>query len=380
METSNKINKKNAFSAMDSMALKGVAIIIMMFHHCFLNPERYEGYTVDFSPLGETFVGEISYIFKICVSLFAFVSGYGLYSSAKNKCNDMKTTEQWVISRLIKTLSGFWVVYVLIFAFAQIYASFPQETYCIKGNASGIVFAVIDFLGLANLLGTPTLVSTWWYMSAAIIFIVLVPIIIKFMNKFGVVALLVSVFAIPRLLGGGYPGGTTPTSFVIALVLGVVFARYDLFAKLDNIKLTKFSFLNEIISIVVMIVLLVASFYMYLRLALNSLWEYHYGLCAIIFIQFCRVCIIRIPVIKQILIFLGKHSMNVFLIHTFIRYTFFKPFTYSFEHFLLIVVVLLAISTGLSFVIVEPLKKLIKYDKLINKFTDKVTSLIVDKS
>lgn len=53
----------------------------------------------------------------------------------------------------------------------------------------------------------------------------------------------------------------------------------------------------------------------------------------IIVIAFAASFITMIPGIRQVLLFLGKHSMNIFLIHTFIRHYFWSDFIYSFGHF-----------------------------------------------
>lgn len=37
-----------SFSKRDSMCMKGIAILIMMFHHCYRSKDRFEKYIVDF--------------------------------------------------------------------------------------------------------------------------------------------------------------------------------------------------------------------------------------------------------------------------------------------------------------------------------------------
>ena len=43
------------FTRQQSMAIKGIAIIMMMIHHCFLDESRYAGFHVDFSPFSVLF-------------------------------------------------------------------------------------------------------------------------------------------------------------------------------------------------------------------------------------------------------------------------------------------------------------------------------------
>ena len=75
--------KKKEFSIDNTLALKGIAIIMLIFHHCFRKADLFEDYTVSFFPFSQDFIVEISLTFKICVSIFAFITGYGLMLSLK---------------------------------------------------------------------------------------------------------------------------------------------------------------------------------------------------------------------------------------------------------------------------------------------------------
>lgn len=96
------------------------------------------------------------------------------------------------------------------------------------------------------------------------------------------------------------------------------------------------------------------------------MWELKFAVVPVFFICFCRYCIIRIPVIKNILEFLGRHSFTLFLTHSFIRYTYLNEFIYSFKNFMLIYVVLFSLSLLLA-IVIDLIKKFVQYDKLINK-------------
>lgn len=64
-----------------SLALKGIAITLMMIHHNFRNTSLFSSYNVSFYPFNDQSVVSFAYACKICVSMFAFISGYGLYLS-----------------------------------------------------------------------------------------------------------------------------------------------------------------------------------------------------------------------------------------------------------------------------------------------------------
>ena len=69
--------KENTFSKRDSLAVKGAAILLMLCLHCFRIPELYAGFPVNFAPFPEDLVNRICTYGKVCVGIFAFISGYG---------------------------------------------------------------------------------------------------------------------------------------------------------------------------------------------------------------------------------------------------------------------------------------------------------------
>lgn len=83
---------------------------------------------------------------------------------------------------------------------------------------------------------------------------------------------------------------------------------------------------------------------------------------------------VDIPVIGRVLEFLGKHSLNMFLTHTFIRWVWFKDFTYSL-HYAVVIYGFLVISTVLISVLLEEVKKLIHYSDWIKWIQNKIVAV-----
>lgn len=349
----------------DSLALKGISIAIMLFHHLYCSVDRFENYTVDFSPFSQSTVVSVSLFFKICVSIFAFITGYGLLKSVSNINFDRKDVAKWYSTRLIKTMSGFWIIYLLAFMVTMLIDAKPIETYFGGSRILGVLYVILDFSGLANLFDTPTLNSTWWYMSAAIIFIMLIPIIYLIAKKIGYLPVIVAVAAIPRLLKVGYPGGVNAYSFILPVIFGMVFAQYGLFEKITD-KLPKNKVLSYIECFAVFGVMCVLCYLLFRVYPQHKGWEFNYAVVPVIVICFCRYCVVRIPVIKQILCFLGKHSMTIFLTHTFIRGIYLSEFIYSFDNFMLSYIVLLVMSVALA-VVIDLIIKAVRYDNLTKK-------------
>lgn len=47
------MKKNHTLTKQDSAALKGIAILLMIFHHCFLDPSRFAGHIVSFAPFSK---------------------------------------------------------------------------------------------------------------------------------------------------------------------------------------------------------------------------------------------------------------------------------------------------------------------------------------
>lgn len=363
-------------SKKDSLALKGVAILIMLFHHLYCSVDRFENFTIDFAPFSQSTVVSVSLFFKICVSIFAFITGYGLLKSIANIDFNNKSVFKWNVTRLIKTMSGFWLIYILSFVVSMIIDRRPLTVYFDGSRIKGVLYVLLDFLGLANLFDTPTLNSTWWYMSAAIVFILIIPIIYLVTRKIGYLPVVLLIVALPRLMNVDYPGGVNAYSFILPVIFGMIFAEYNLFEKMSDI-MPKNKALSYITSFLVFGIMCVLCYLLFRVYPQYKGWEFNYGVVPVIVICFVRYCIICIPVIKQILQFFGKHSMTIFLTHTFIRGIYLTEFVYSFKNFMLIYVILLAMSTVLA-VVIDLFISLIRYNKLTGKMVE-ASNKAIDK-
>lgn len=357
--------KDKGLTKSDSLALKGIAIIIMVFHHLYCEEKRFDKYVVDFSPFSQDFVVDISMMMKICVSIFAFITGYGLLKSIAKTPLDRSSVLKWNITRLLKTMSGFYFVYIIAFVITQLLSGYPMKTYFSGSRIKGIVYVLADFTGLSTLFDTPCMLGEWWYMSAAIIFILLVPIIYGAAKKIGYLPIITIIIMLPRLLKTGYPGGINPYSFILPMVFGMVFSDYNIFERLSAIK-PKNRAVAYITDFVFFGLSIVFFYFVCINFKTSEAWELKFAVFPVFFICFCRYCIVRIPVVKNILEYLGKRSYTLFLTHTFISSVYLNAFTYSFKNFMLNYVVLFALSLLLA-VVIDFIKKLVQYDKFINK-------------
>ena len=356
----------DSFSKRDSAIVKGCAILLMMVHHCFLSG-RFSDFSIDFYPFTQSTITNFAAFSKICVSLFAFVSGYGMYCSLKQLSVEHSSQGKisvWIWRRYVRSFSDYWLVVVLSWVICYLIDGRTRTVYFSGHILTGFANMLIEFLGLSNLLGTPLLNGTWWYMSAAFVFIIIAPLLFSLLTRFGSIVCLSLVVIIPRLFNG-YPGTISPLTFVPSFCLGLVCAHTSLFETLSSfVSNRKRLIFLGIISASASLIAFLTCF----RLDTNLLWDIKWGLFPVIHIVFIWSVLAHIPGLKQVLLFLGKHSANIFMVHTFFRDTYLRNFIYSRKHFLLIILTLLALSLAAS-ILFEEFKKIIRYKEFVKKLT-----------
>lgn len=360
------------FTKEHTMQMKGIAIIILLFHHCFLNAQRwatvpYEKlattkgwgyYPISFAPFSSHTIQYLASFSKICVAMFVFMTGYGMwvsYESQKKKT----TMSNYIKKRMVTLMTGFLIIFVVTEILAIPTGRFI-EVY--GHDFRSVVYMIIDALGLAKLLGTPLFCLTWWYMSLAIVLIMIFPFVHSIMEKYQWVVVVASII-VPRACGFGQ--STDLFRYLLAYTLGMYFAQHDLLARIKE-KFMEQNVAGKLLSLIVSLIGLAVI----IKCRQNAWIGWKYldfwdGFAAMYVIVNSYIYILNGKWIVKGLGFLGKHSMNIFLIHSFYRDVFFHEFTYSFYYAWLDYIVLMAISLVTSMVL-EWFKKLIRYEKFID--------------
>lgn len=347
----------------DSLALKGIGILLMIFHHCYRSTEKYSGYNIVFAPFQEMLVVNYGMYAKICVSIFVFVSGYGLMSGYSRlmqtaNVNAQKVTA-WTEKHIISTMQGYWFVAPMSYLFYGIFNGFQFSKWG-SGPCEKMLYIFFDCVGLSGILDTKSLNGTWWYIGTAVIFVAAVPVLSWIVDKFGAIECIIFVFVLPRMLQLGFLGGRNAYSFLMMLLIGMLCYKYDFIAKFESWKLLKNTHLNQIGKFMLIVILVYCGILSSERIKIGLLWEYKYAVIPFIVILFCVEYVFKIPFCKEILTFLGKHSGNIWLIHTFVR-DWLGNYIWSTKYFWIIPLIILAVSLGISFII-EFCKWVIGYD------------------
>lgn len=365
----------DSFDINCSLVIKGCVIILMMMHHLFRAPSLYKSYDINFLFFNEEFINTLFTYFKLCVGTFAFISGYAL-SKSYNKRPAELDAGRYIAHRLVKTLLSFQFVYLFVLLISWIINALPYHTYFEgKSVAVGILNMLADMFGVQALFGTPSLDSSWWYMSAAIVFILVVPLLSVAVKRLGWLVPTLAVVLIPRLLSIGFLGGTGTLTFVFSALLGVIFQQYDLFDFFEKVRVKFFGkrVIEEIFTFLIFAGIVVLGYYIYDVADKKYFWEVCYGLVPLSFILFANRYIAKIPYLRQFLIFFGKHSANMFFIHTVIR-SYLLDFIYCQQNFLISIVILISVSL-LGSLLIELLKKLVCFDKLSEYILNKISGL-----
>ncbi len=371
MNTQEKIEKKavDLFNVQYSNCLKGVAVVILLFHHCFLNKARYKGYTLKlFFP--EYYLNYLASFGKICVSLFVFVSAYGLTKKmmSLNKKSDIPYSEgsrNVICTRLVKLLGNFMFVFLcIVLACRVLCPGLLQNCYGTKFPDNAEYF-LVDMFGLADYLETPSLKATFWYYGLAIFIILIIPLLFLLLKKMDAFMFMVFMTIVNFFFEFH---DANIRHYFLCIGIGMVCAYTNFITRGleykfsdSEVKNKIIKFILEFICVFVLMVLRQGP----LKGRLYPLWD---AVIPVVVTLFCCEFIFSVSLFNKLFHFLGIYSAGIFLIHNFIRTTWFGEFTYSFGYPVVIVLVLLADSLAAS-MLVEALKKLLHYNQLLNKLT-----------
>ncbi len=350
------------FEKRDTLAVKGVAILSLLFYHLFESEELLVTLNVNHAPFSREVFLILSGFGNICVAVFVFLSAYGitkgLMADEEESAYTLSKSLRKAGKRCLKLVLGFAALYVSVnvlwfsrFDYGKLYGEGWQ----------GGVFALIDMFGLAQIFGTPTLNMTWWYMKLAILIIFLVPLVYLPVKKAGKY-LIVPALLLPSV----FQMDADTQRYYFVMLFGAVAASERWLEKLLSLKIKKYwKFLPGLL-ILVLSVLFRQNFMVHTYFLWIVDAPIAFCLC-----WFIAEFLAGIPGLSRALVFLGKYSMNMFLVHTFFYMSLFRGFIYSFHYAGVIFLVLTAVSLAYS-VVLELVKSGVRllYDKLFLKLHD----------
>lgn len=307
------------FTKDDTNAAKGVALIMMYIHHMYFEKATYEAFTIDFFPLNESYALILSSLCKVCVAIFVFLSAYGLTIAYKNKQDALlKDYYRYNLGRYVKYILGFMLIFLVFDLVCTLSGNANNHVAVFGTGLTGIANTLLDLLGLSTIMGTPTFCATWWYNSIFVAILLLLPILWVVYRKIGV-AVFFLILVLPRML---VLNSSNLRWYLPSVVLGMIFADKKLFEKIHNWggqnKHTENKRNCRTIPNIVTAVIIIIIFAQ-LRRKWGVLLDGIDAIlaAAIIYLSYETIGAFRIT--KRIFGFVGIHSMNLFLCHSFFR-------------------------------------------------------------
>ena len=346
------IMKANShFSIHVTWAVKGAAVLLLLFHHLFFNSPGYvDRYEVSSVPLSWPVLNSLSYYAKICVSVFVFMTGYGM--AVRMKTLDTKQRQKYTLSRFLKLEST--IIFLYLFAIlTTVLKPSSLLQYFKEGRLKGILLMVIDGLGLANFFDTVRLIGSWWYLSFAIFLIFLMPVMLKLYEQFGfstvVLAAMISMFGIDETRAVGL--------YLFTFALGIFLEESSMIPHIRTFCTTHSGLLK---CLAVFLLMFIGCSLIRIRW---GFYPWMNGLCAL-FLVLTLFTIVDLCGLRLIpLEILGKYSFPIYLTHSLIYDHYLTRIVYSPKNWILILAWMTVLCLGLA-VALEALRKLIRWDRI----------------
>jgi len=316
-------------------ASKGMALMLILWHHLF-----YEKPEMGFV------VFQTALLAKVCVGIYVVLSGYGLAESVKKKGLELGAFYK---RRLLKLYMNYWLIALI---FVPIGVWFMERSLASVYGEHVFQGFMLQMLGIHMF----TWVgygynATWWFMSLIIVLYAIFP-LVNFLTKkyhlwFLAFCAWLLFFPIPLV-----------NDWIFPFAVGVYLSQKDGFVKLliwlDKQGKARF--------ITLAILTVCVAWYRQNGWLFDSVRADTFF--AILLILWTTELVVFSPLAKKAFEFVGVHSFNIFLFHTFIYYYYFPDFIYSFHYPVMIFAVLLGVCLVVS-VGIESFKKKIGFDKLI---------------
>ena len=352
---------------------KGIAILLVYVHHLFYNVDFAE-YGIVFGPVFNTgaSLNMFGFLAKVCVSMFVFLSAYGTFKSFAslkipgNSGEYLTVTSKNAAKRYVKLLAAFQLVWILAVGTGKL-LGYSMNAVFGEPSVNSLFYTIVDFFGVSNIVGTPTYNGTWWYMSYALMLVACMPIFSLICIKLDGMVMVVSFFLI-RYLAADF----TFSWYMMTVFAGILFAKNRYFERINQI-FDEGSLLKKAVLLAGCVIVLWVSIKM--RCLVQQCWDLLEMLISVFTCVLVCLVVGKIPVVSTVMAFIGKHSMNMFLTHSFIFYYWFREFTYSFRYPALIVAVLVAETIVVS-IVIEFLKKVIRLDKAASFLYQKLEPVI----
>lgn len=316
----------------ESLELRGIAILMMLWLHCFCSWPSQEFAYISLVWLGNYPLSyRLTYIAGIVVPLYCFLSGYGLRKKYPFDMNYMKT-------KICRLLCQNWLVLCVFLTIGTLI------------NPSYYDLSVESIL--SNFIGyNTTYNSTLWFLLPYVLLFLCSPILFKIINhkkylflSFGLISVLfIMANWVLKLQAQGTIRLLIISIFIanffkilFPFTLGCIVAHYSVSNKLKDIIRQQRRTVLFILGLVLLLKLFISSY------TLNSF----YLIPMVVFWHLLN----RPLYLKRLFVKLGRKSTWMWFIHGYFTFYIFQPYVFKLKYSFFIFMGVLVISYGLSFV------------------------------
>ncbi len=355
----------------ESNILKCVAIMLMLFHHLFMYADQADYPALVYGPLlsNPWRLASLGQLCKLCVTIFVFVTAYGTTKGyLGDDMRDCGRLMEKSTRRLVKLLVNFQFVYIIVALLCPLGGKSWFTLYS-PSRLENLVFALLDFMGISFIINTPSYNSSWWYMSLAVTFVLILPLLIKLCRRYGFFVLLPEILLV-RWLNVNW----VIYRYLLPAMVGILMAEYRVAERVTEAYRQWGPVKKAGVYLGIFVVLGLGSV-LWLR-AGDGLLDIYETVLLLPVVLLTLLTIARIPYLNDVAEFVGRHSMNMFFVHAFIYQNWFYDFTYSLRYPALIYLFLFASSLAAS-VVIEQLKKWLRVETLTKWISQCLCRLMV---
>lgn len=326
-------SKNIRLSLQDTNIIKGIALIFLLWHHLF--------YTGDM-PVDDISIGKYPLVLttgiwcKVCVAIFVFLSGYGLTISTE-KNGGIINLWQFYKKRYMKLMINYWFIYLVfvpfgVFVMGRTFESVYGENYTLP--------AIVDSLGLfQSIYGNPNGYNpTWWFYGCIFVLYAFFPLLYRFRSYWYILIPLAIVF---NALAFHVTFLSPCAGYMLSFVCGMTLAANPIKYVNGGGK---------------------SIFWLFIAFAVIAWYRLHsthvllWDAVISITLAILYMHTILPGFLQKSLAFVGKHSFNIFLFHTFFFSLYFKEYIYWTTNPILIYVTLFVVCMIIS-VTIETIKE-----------------------
>lgn len=297
--------------------IQGIAVLLMMYHHFFLNPSE-----LALSYGNVELVKSTAWFGKICVGMFAFVSGYGIYYGLSALQNEkfltaLRLSYRSIFLRLLRLFGKYW--YVLL-VFKAIDFGICKEPFYPAEFWKNFFAIDVSYNG------------TWWYMQQYILMMLLVPLVHLLFEAFGTKERRIKSTFYGVVFGVGIvvcsllwlkdPEGffafihELRPSFLAIFFVGYLFSRFSVYKKIsEKLSIEKMS---GILNAVIGLVLIAAMIGLRIRITPDPSFARYDFVIVPIFVTGVLLLLEQVKVLAAVSLFVGNYATYMWLIHTFL--------------------------------------------------------------